>query len=92
MRRDEDEDEPRKRPRHDEDEGEPPRKRRPPERPQAQQFWMLLKLGCALLGTASAAWSFVAESAVHGAVFVGAACFLGICARLAQAEEHRFPP
>lgn len=74
------------------DEDEPPRRRRdtppPPPGAVAAGFlgvakWLLLGLGAVLAAVA------FTQNAAQAAALSGLACFLGIAARVVQAEEHR---
>lgn len=88
---------PRDRSRDDDDEDEDRDARRPARQPQPPgrpphagdmygvAKWLLLGLGATL------ACAALAVSAVQAGAIAGLACFLGIAARVAQAEQHRYP-
>lgn len=61
--------------------------RRPPHAGDALAVvkWLLLGLGGAL------AFAALTASAVQAGAIAGLACFLGIAARVVQAEQHRYP-
>ena len=69
----------------------PSRPTQPPGRPPhaGDMFgvakWLLLGLGATL------ACAALAVSAVQAGAIAGLACFLGIAARVMQAEQHRYP-
>ena len=57
----------------------------------AGDVWNIVKIVLTVVGAATAVGAFFASNILQTVALAGLACFVGILARLAQAEQHRYP-